>query len=160
MSGRLVQIIGIIIGVIGAILSLVFGIIVITDGNSSVGLGTLLGGFFGSISVALIIFAIGTTLVKVTHIEEMMENENPENLPVLEKEEKKEQSEQNKNYSHAIDKKAEERYKQINQEPTNDDYVDVICPSCKKRLSIEKWLYESGDSFPCPYCDQPIKSKK
>ena len=159
MSGRLLQVFGVLTGIIGFVLSLTFGILGMSSGTATAsGLGILLGGIIGSIMSALTMFAIGTTLVKVTNIEEMLEGKYAEkaNDPLQDK-----KPEENTSKSHAINDKATEVYKNMNRLDDVDTnvYMSAICPGCKNKLSIEKRLFEAGEPFTCPYCEKVIKRK-
>ena len=159
MSGRLLQVIGVATGIVGFVLSLTFGILGMGSGTAKAsGVGILLGGMLGSLIGALTTFAVGTTLVKVTNIEEMLEGKYAEksNDPLEDK-----KQEENTSKSHAINDKATEVYKNINRLDDVDTnvYMSAICPGCKNKLSIEKRLVEAGEPFTCPYCEKVIKRK-
>ena len=72
MTGRILQVFGVIVGVVGSILSFVYGGEMISYDFVETGVGILLGGFFGSIIMAALFFAIGSTHIKVCIIEDML----------------------------------------------------------------------------------------
>ena len=75
MTGRILQVFGVIVGVVGSILSFVYGGEMISYDFVETGVGILLGGFFGSIIMAALFFAIGSTHIKVCNNEDMLIHE-------------------------------------------------------------------------------------
>ena len=63
-------------------------------------------------------------------------------------------------------KKAEEEEQQraieageIEDDPFDEQYIDIYCPHCGEELSYMKWEIDKG-TLKCPMCDKEFKFSK
>ena len=47
----------------------------------------------------------------------------------------------------------------IDDNVSESEQIDTICPYCSKKISFTKSAYIEKDFLSCPYCDQPIDTE-
>lgn len=133
---------------IGIIVSVVVAIVLFASDDDLVGIGflVLIGGSLISWIASFVLFGFGQLVENSDIIAEQSYRDNQKYHKIVKNNEEKKDAQRKKEIIDILN----------NPSFSDDEYIDIVCPNCREKLSFTKSEILSQDELYCPMCDSAI----